>query len=46
MKPRLIEGGGGVFDVVVDGERIWCKQETGSFPEDDAIVAMLRERGD
>ena len=37
-------GGGGVFDVVVDGEKIYSKQETGSFPEEDAIVQMLRER--
>jgi selT/selW/selH-like putative selenoprotein len=37
-------GAGGIFDVVVDGEKIYSKHETGGFPEEDAIVQMLRER--
>lgn len=44
MQPTLIVGGGGIFDVVVDGERIYSKHDTGSFPEEDAIVQLLCER--
>ena len=44
MQATLVVGGGGIFDVVVDGDKIYSKHETGSFPEDDAIVQMLRER--
>jgi selenoprotein W-related protein len=44
VQATLVKGGGGIFDVVVDGEKIYSKHETGEFPEDDAIVQMLRER--
>jgi selenoprotein W-related protein len=44
VQATLIAGGGGIFDVVVDGDRIYSKHETGSFPEDDEIVQVLRER--
>ncbi|HSG88720.1 MAG TPA: Rdx family protein [Pseudomonadales bacterium] len=37
----LIPGGGGVFDVRVDGERVYSKHETGEFPDDEALVAEL-----
>ena len=42
MEAKLIRGGGGVFDVVVDGKRIYSKQETGRFPQDEEILAQLR----
>jgi predicted Rdx family selenoprotein len=45
VEPTLIEGSGGIFDVVVDGERIYCRQETGRFPTNDEIIGALRERG-
>ncbi|RMF75248.1 MAG: selenoprotein, partial [Planctomycetota bacterium] len=35
VEPELIEGKGGVFDVVVDGKLIFSKHETGRFPEPD-----------
>jgi len=38
---ELIAGGGGVFDVVVDGRRIYSKHETGTFPDEGALVAIL-----
>ena len=44
VETELIVGASGVFDVVVDGERIYSKHETGGFPDEDAIVEMLRER--
>jgi selenoprotein W-related protein len=39
---ELIEGGGGIFDVTVDGERVFSKQEVGRFPENEEILAQLR----
>jgi len=41
VKPKLIEGAGGVFDVVVDGRKIFSKHETGRFPEAHEIVGRL-----
>ena len=41
MEAVLIEGDKGVFDVVVDGELIWSKHETGRFPELDEILVRL-----
>lgn len=38
---QLIEGGGGIFDVVVDGEMIFSKHEVDRFPEDDEILSQL-----
>ena len=40
----LIRSGGGVFEIVDGGDLIYSKRKTGSFPEDDKIVAMVRER--
>ncbi|MBL8880141.1 MAG: Rdx family protein [Phycisphaerales bacterium] len=39
--PELISGGGGVFDVVVDGRRIFSKHETGRFPEHHEIIHAI-----
>ena len=40
--PELIPGRGGVFDVAVDGRRIFSKHEVGRFPEEQEILALLR----
>jgi len=40
----LIEGGGGAFEVVVDGSLIFSKLELGRFPETDEILDPLRRR--
>ena len=40
--PELIEGRGGVFDVTVDGRRVFSKHEVGRFPEEQEILALLR----
>jgi len=37
----LIPGQGGIFDVVVDGRRIYCKHDTGRFPTHDEVLAKL-----
>jgi len=42
IDPELIEGGGGVFDVSVDGRRVFSKHDAGRFPENDEILDLLR----
>ncbi len=44
LEAELHEGGGGVYDVVADGARIFSKHEEGRFPEDREIVDALKER--
>jgi selT/selW/selH-like putative selenoprotein len=40
-----LEGGhGGVFDVVIDGQRVYSKDETFRFPTNEEIFAKIRER--
>ena len=41
MDPQLIKGGSGVFDVVVDGKKIYSKHETGRFPEHEEVLKKL-----
>jgi selenoprotein W-related protein len=38
----LLEGGGGVFTVTVDGEIIYNKKETGRFPNDGEVTELIR----
>jgi selenoprotein W-related protein len=41
VKPQLVESDGGVFEVVVDGRKIFSKKETGRFPENEEIFNAL-----
>ncbi|MYK81594.1 MAG: hypothetical protein F4024_03275 [Gammaproteobacteria bacterium] len=46
VSSQLIEGGGGVFDVVGDGALLHSKQQSaGQFPEEDKLVAAIKGRG-
>ena len=42
FETTLIPGGGGIFDVVVDGRRVYSKHETGRFPTHDEVLAKLK----
>jgi selT/selW/selH-like putative selenoprotein len=42
VESELICGGGGIFDVVVDGDMIFSKHEADRFPEPDEILSKLR----
>jgi len=44
VEPELIEGRGGVFDVVMDGEMIFSKRAAHRFPEPDEVAAAIRAR--
>ncbi len=37
----LTEGGGGVFDITVDGRLAFSKKQVGRFPTDAEIDAVL-----
>ena len=39
----MIEGGGGVFDVHVDGSQIWNKHDVGRFPEHEEVLDKIKE---
>jgi len=39
---KLIAGGGGVFDVHVNGTHIWSKHQTGRFPEHREVLDKTR----
>ncbi len=39
----LVPSDGGRFEIVVDGETIYSKLQTATFPDEDAILAQLRE---
>ena len=38
----LIAGGGGVFDVTVDGTLVFSKKSVGRFPEAGEIAGVLK----
>jgi selT/selW/selH-like putative selenoprotein len=42
VESELVRGGGGIFNVTVDGTRIYSKHDTGKFPTEEEIVERLR----
>jgi selenoprotein W-related protein len=40
----LVPGAGGVFDVRVEGARIWSRQEEGRFPDIKELKQLVRDR--
>ena len=42
MDAELVQGRGGVFEVVVDGVKVFSKKQLGRFPEDGEILASIR----
>ena len=46
LEIELVRGGGGVFDVSVDGKVLFSKHRQGRFPEPGEILYILRARGE
>ena len=44
VESELVRGTNGVFDVDVDGDRIFSKGEVGRFPTEAEILKALRSR--
>jgi selT/selW/selH-like putative selenoprotein len=42
VESELVCGGGGIFDVVVDGDTIFSKHDSARFPEPDEILSKIR----
>ena len=40
---RLVTGGNGVFDVVVDGKTIYSKHDTGRHADDGEVLDLFAE---
>ena len=41
---EVIEGGGGAFEITLDGELVYSKKQSGRFPRYAEIPALIRER--
>lgn len=44
VKPRMIPGGRGVFDVKVEGELVFSKKMRHRFPDPGEIVEIVKRR--
>jgi selenoprotein W-related protein len=40
----LVPGSGGIFEVRLDGEKLWNKKEAGRYPEPKEIKQLVRDR--
>jgi selenoprotein W-related protein len=40
----LVPGTGGVFEVRVEGDRVWSRAEEGRFPEIKELKRLVRDR--
>jgi len=45
VESKLIKGSGGVFDVMVDGRKVFSKHDTGRFPEPGEVAGLLGSAG-
>jgi selenoprotein W-related protein len=41
---KMIPGSGGIFDVVVDGEKVFSKHSVGRFPDPGEVTRLLERR--
>ena len=46
ISPNLKEGEGGIFEVFIDGEKVYSNQTTYRFPNNDEIFDKIRERSE
>lgn len=40
---ELIAGGGGIFDISLDGNKIFSKFDKGSFPQPAEIIELIKK---
>lgn len=41
VQAELIKGGGGIFDVKLDGQLIFSKHEQGRFPDNEEVIELI-----
>ena len=42
MEAELFAEGKGIFDVIVDGDLVYSKYETGRFPDRDEVTDIIK----
>jgi hypothetical protein len=45
VKPKLVRGDGGVFDVISGGRTLFSKHEALRFPGEEEILRLLAKEG-
>jgi len=43
VETKLILSGGGVYEIILDGELIFSKKTLGRFPDDGEVVALIKQ---
>ncbi|GAB5500135.1 MAG: hypothetical protein PsegKO_24460 [Pseudohongiellaceae bacterium] len=43
VAPRLLAGGGGVFDVMVNDDLLFSKHDSGRFPDVGEIASLIQQ---
>jgi selT/selW/selH-like putative selenoprotein len=38
---ELIAGGGGIFDIAVNGELVFSKHQAGGYPDEEALARQI-----
>ncbi len=44
VEPKLVAGGNGNFDIIVDNKKVFSKFETGRFPDPGEITNKLQQK--
>lgn len=44
VEVEIIPSSGGAFEVIVDGEKIYSKLETGRFPSESAVLSDMEDK--
>jgi len=44
VSSELIASGGGVFEVTVDGRKVFSKRSSGRFPDDGEVEKLIRAK--
>jgi selT/selW/selH-like putative selenoprotein len=42
VNAEVTPGSHGVFDIIVDGKRVFCKDEVGRFPHPGEVTRLLK----
>ena len=43
IEANLIAGSNGIFDVIVDGKKVFSKHEVGRFPDQGEVTGSIRK---
>ena len=43
VEAKLVPGGNGIFDVIVDEKRVFSKFEAGRFPDPGEVTSILKQ---